>query len=207
MLKAKIVALVVVSLFLSAINGCPSNPAPVEKTGQTVCYSESGTPRDCAGTGEDGEYQKGAAWPNPRFTDNNDGTITDNLTGLIWLQNANCFGLVNVQDALSRSNELGDGSCGLTDGSNAGDWRLPNRFELESLLNLHYYGLAVPDTAGTGQWTEGDPFNNVQSDVYWSSTTHAFRTDSNWAVYMVDGSVDFNNKYSSVYAWPVRGGE
>ena len=30
--------------------------------------------------------------PSPRFTDNNDGTVTDNLTGLVWLKNANLFG-------------------------------------------------------------------------------------------------------------------
>ena len=36
--------------------------------------------------------KKGVAWPNPRFTDNGNGTVTDNLTGLIWLKNANCFG-------------------------------------------------------------------------------------------------------------------
>lgn len=40
--------------------------------------------------GEDASINKGVDWPNPRFTDNRNGTITDNLTGLIWLQNANC---------------------------------------------------------------------------------------------------------------------
>ena len=52
---------------------------PVEKTGQTTSYA----------TGDDGDLEKGLAWPNPRFTDNEDGTVTDNLTGLIWLKNAN----------------------------------------------------------------------------------------------------------------------
>ena len=32
------------------------------------------------------------AWTGVRFTDNGDGTVTDNLTALIWLKNANCFG-------------------------------------------------------------------------------------------------------------------
>jgi hypothetical protein len=31
------------------------------------------------------------AWPEPRFQDNEDGTITDRLTGLIWLKDAACF--------------------------------------------------------------------------------------------------------------------
>ena len=44
--------------------------------------------------------QKGVAWPNPRFTDNGNGTVTDNLTGLIWLKNANCFGTKKLGDGL-----------------------------------------------------------------------------------------------------------
>ena len=54
--------------------------------------ADSDSPLDPAPTGSDGDLQKGVAWPNPRFTDNANGTVTDNLTGLIWLKNANCFG-------------------------------------------------------------------------------------------------------------------
>ena len=32
--------------------------------------------------GRDGEYRAGVAWPSPRFTDNGNGTVTDNLTGV-----------------------------------------------------------------------------------------------------------------------------
>jgi hypothetical protein len=64
----------------------------VRKTGQTGCWDSSGAVIACAGTGQDGELQKGAALPSPRFTDNGDGTVTDNLTGLIWLKNADCWG-------------------------------------------------------------------------------------------------------------------
>ena len=71
-------------------SGCDP-PAPVPKTGQTISYEP----------GDDGYYQKGVAWPNPRFTDNGDGTVTDNLTGLIWLKNANCFGTRTWATALS----------------------------------------------------------------------------------------------------------
>ena len=60
--------------------GICTNKALVPKTGQTTSYD----------TGDDGEYQKGFEWPVPRFTDNENGTVTDNLTGLIWLKNANC---------------------------------------------------------------------------------------------------------------------
>ena len=55
----------------------------VPKTGQTTCYQHE-FPHPiipCAGTGQDGEFQKGIAWPVPRFTDNLNGTVT---TSPIW---------------------------------------------------------------------------------------------------------------------------
>ena len=62
------------------------------QTGQTKCYDTNGNQIPCAGTGQDGEIQAGVAWPNPRFTDNGNGTVTDNLTGLMWTKDANPVG-------------------------------------------------------------------------------------------------------------------
>jgi len=182
----------------------PTNPgylgAPVPKTGQTELYA----------TGDDGDLEKGIAWPNPRFTDNGNGTVTDNLTGLIWLKNANCssFGAPESwADALSDCNGLSAGYCGLTDGSIAGDWRLPNRSELNSLVDVAYYNPALSNTAGTGQWSPGNPFTNVQSNFYWSSSTFAYVTGYAWGVSMYYGVVISSNKTYSYYVWPVRGGQ
>ena len=171
-------------------NPCPpKGPAPVPKTGQTTVY----------GSRDDGYWQQavGVQWPNPRFTDNLDGTITDNLTGLIWLKHANCFGLRTWDNALSDSNGLADGSCGLTDGSSAGDWRIPNRFELASLLNLSYLDPAISHTPG---------FTHVQSYYYWSSTTTATNSGIAWYVDMGYGVVSMKPKSDVIYVWPVRGG-
>lgn len=55
--------------------------------------------------GDDGDLQKGTIWPGLRFTNNNDGTVTDNLTGLVWLTNANCFGYQDWNTALNLSSE------------------------------------------------------------------------------------------------------
>jgi len=176
---------------------CDKYPAPIPKTGQTISYA----------TGDDGDLEKGVAWPNPRFTDNGDGTVTDNLTGLIWLKDANCFGTRTWANALSDCNGLADGSCGLSDGSIVGDWRLPHRKELFSLVHDEYYNPAVPNTAGTGQWSEGVPFTNVQSNDYLSSTTVAYYTDGAWGVDMYYGSVNSHNKTDYDYVWPVRGGQ
>ena len=180
-------------------NPCPPNgPAPVPKTGQTTCYDNSGILVDCATTGHDGENQRGVTWPNPRFTDNGNGTITDNLTGLIWLKNANCFGMRTWNDALSDANGLKDGACGLSDGSDSGDWRLPSRFELESLLDMDNYDHALPS---------GHPFTDPQYFFYWSSTTNASDTLNAWGVAMGTGVVDRGRKnVHEFFIWPVRGG-
>src|SRR4030067_1969090 len=90
--------------------------AKVEKTGQITSYSNT--------SGEDGDLKKGVAWPNPRFTDKGNGTVTDNLTKLFWLKNANAFGERTWEQALSDANTLSSGSHGLTDGSKEGDCRL-----------------------------------------------------------------------------------
>jgi len=182
------------------------NYAPVEKTGQTTCYDEPGNVINCLDTGQDGDIQAGVTWPDPRFTDNGDGTVTDNLTGLIWLKNANCDGTKTWADTLTYCNNLASGSCDLSDGSIAGDWRPPNIRGLHSLIHYGFYNPAVPNTAGTGKWTSGAPFTDVQSFLCWSSTTYAGDTSYGWLVQMDDGYVAPDLKGDTGYVWPVRGG-
>lgn len=167
------------------------------KTGQTTCYNESGNVIDCVETGQDGDIQAGVAWPEPRFEDNGDGTVTDHLTGLIWLKNANCAGAMIWNDALNFCNNLASGACGLTDGSAAGDWRLPNIIELESLVNA--------EASNPAAWLNTQGFSNVQSFDYWSATTHANFTYYAWEVYMLSGHVGYYNYKSYNFSvWPVR---
>jgi len=165
------------------------------KTGQTSSYA----------TYDDGDLEKGAAWPEPRFNDNGDGTVTDYLTGLIWLKDAACFGIRRWNEALVDCDILQDGYCGLSDGSVSGDWRLPNRVELESLLDIKYYSPALSNALGTGQWSQNDPFNNVQSS-YWTSSTRAYMPAYAWCVDMLGGIVTGGMKDGGYYVWPVRGG-
>jgi hypothetical protein len=182
-------------------------PAPVGETGQVTCYNASGTAIACAGTGQDGDLRPGVQWPAPRFTDNGNGTVTDNLTGLIWLKNANCFGARNWTTALSDANGLASGSCGLVDGSSAGDWRLPSIFELQTLLDYEYYAPVLSNAAGTGQWTEGDAFSGVEMPS-WSSTTDVYTPSSALYLAFGNGAVGQTNKTSTDYfVWPVRGGQ
>ncbi len=175
--------------------------SPVAKTGQTTCYDASGNTGNmisCSGTGQDGEHQAGVAWPTPRFTDNNNGTVTDHLTGLIWLKNANCFGTRNWATALTSANTLASGSCGLSDGSTAGQWRLPNVKELESLIDWSQYNPALPS---------GHPFSGVQSSYYWSSTSYTNGPTHAWRVTLNNGLTRAYGKAYSYYVWPVRAGQ
>src|SRR5262245_34242284 len=79
----------------------PQCRAPVQVSGQKSCWTltENAVPQrvdvgsgESCPTGQDGDKQAGVPFPCPRFTDNRDGTVTDNLTGLVWLKNANPFG-------------------------------------------------------------------------------------------------------------------
>jgi hypothetical protein len=186
-----------------------SYAAGVPKTGQKVCYDASNVLTACPGTpaGQDGALQKGVAWPSPRFTINPNGTVTDNMTGLIWLANANCFGTQTWPNAMAAANTLASGACGLTDGSVAGAWRLPNVREQQSLVDNNYYLPAVPNTLGTGQWTPGNPFTDVRSENwYWTSSTYVDFPTNAWIVSLYDGSVSYGGKPGAYYVWPVRGG-
>lgn len=166
----------------------PTSTLSLPKTGQTISYA----------SGDDGAQQRGVPEPRPRFTTNGDGTVTDNRTGLIWLKNAHCFSSKVWSDAVKSANTLASGSCGLVDGSVAGDWRLPNREELASLVDRGRSSPALPDA---------NPFNDVQYfPYYWASSTYAYDTGTAWSVNVFDGVVGCYFKSSGNYVWPVRGG-
>jgi len=186
----------------SEVNARPS--INLAKTGQTTCYDSGGNAIDCANTGQDGDIQAGVEWPAPRFTDNSDGTITDNLTGLMWLKDANCFGNMTWQAALDNVKDLNNSPGSYTCGGynkNYTDWRLPNINELESLVNAEEY---------TNSWLNTQGFTNVQSSDYWSSSTIVSKKDDAWKVSMYYGSVrtdDESDKSDNHYVWSVRSGQ
>ncbi len=184
----------------------------VEIFGVTGVYPLSPVP--ATGAGDDSNPPRGVALPDPRFTNNNNGTVTDNLTGLVWLKKANCEGEKNWDQAHAFANGLRDSEtsdpnddCGLSDGSQAGDWHLPTVRELLSLINYNYSDPALSDTAGADKWTPDDPFRGVESSNYWSSTGNANDTDKAWNANPNNGNANNANKTNTNYAWPVRAGE
>jgi hypothetical protein len=189
-------------LFISSLivlNYAFAATVTLPRSGQSSCYDAAGSVIACSGTGQDGDKLKGAAWPNPRFIDNANGTVTDYLTGLIWLKNANCFNTQTWSTALSSANTLTSGACGLSDDSTAGQWRLPNITELESLVDAEHRNPALP---------AGHPFTSFQSsDGYWSSSNYAGDATYAWYVNMFVGNMYGYSKLNVGFVWPVRTGQ
>jgi hypothetical protein len=203
--------MVVISLLLLLVPlGATADTVTLPKTGQTLCYGAN-TTIDCVNSGQDGETQIGASWPIPRFTDNTNGTVTDNLTGLTWLQDPLCAALNpppatgalqggrDWASALVAANALRSGQCGLSDGSVAGTWRLPNVNEMESLVDLSQINPPLPANHHFGTFP--------QIPIYWTSTITADYYPGVNAIGedMFTGKIQGDNKANPKYIWPVKG--
>ncbi|MEO5368222.1 MAG: DUF1566 domain-containing protein, partial [Magnetococcus sp. WYHC-3] len=162
--------------------------APSFRTGQSVSMV----------TGDDAQKASGQPWPAQRLIDNGDGTVSDALTGLIWLAEADCLGRLSWQNGINAISTLANGQCGLIDGSAPGAWRLPNRRELRSLVD---HGRANPALPGGGA-----PFLGVTAESYWTSSTYADLPDQAWRVHMGEGDLLASSKEMAFAVWPVRGG-
>ena len=171
-----------------ALANCVPGPelaGRVLKTGQTTCWDSLGTPIACAGTGQDGELQKGVA---RSYTDNADGTITDNTTGLMWERlcdddvNPPCP-VINDVDTGYSWDEAYQKMAGLNTTpcfANYCDWRLPNYNELQTLVHYGKLGWAIDPAFDNGvdSFTGSGP----GSTIYWSSTTFQSYSTSGWLI-------------------------
>ena len=171
----------------------PAYPANIPKTGQTVSSV----------SGDDGDLEMGVAWPSPRFTNNGDGTVTDNLTGLVWSQDANTPGPAACSPGVTKrwQASLDHAAC-LNSNNYLGynDWKLPNKVEMLSLID---YGRSSPALSA------GHPFTNVQLGGYWTSTTEvSYNNRGAWVVLMSNGGLSNGSAKDihSMRVWPVRGG-
>ena len=120
------------------------------------------------------------------FTDNGDGTITDNLTQLVWqkIPNTETF----IWDRALVYAE------GLTIGTNS-DWRLPNIKELQSISN----------ELATNPSVFGPFFTGLGVHNYWSSSTLPNQTLSAWYWNTQFGITTYDTKTNPNYVICVRG--
>lgn len=171
-------------------------PTQVPKTGQNTCRGGGG-PVDCDDVvGQDGKLQKGVAWPVPRFTDHEDGTVTDNLTGLMWVKAPHELP-GNIADPWS-SKLWNDALAFCDDLDFAGhtDWRLPNVREIQSLMDYRQGALRLlPD---------GHPFEGIIGGIYWTSTSRLADADSKFSISFNDGHVGRSWNTQDREVWPVR---
>ena len=131
-------------------------------TGQTTSYT--------ATFGEDNDYTINA----PSYTDNSNGTITDNVTGLMWQQVDG--GEMTIENAPNYCSSL-------TLGGHT-DWRLPTPIESFSILNLQRNNPAMNTTY----------FPSSGADYWW---TNSFQANDNTKVWCTNAGGGIGNKPKS----------
>lgn len=121
-----------------------------------------------------------------QFTDKGDGTIKDNLTGLIWQKVPNPDSLT-WENALTYAENLTLGSFS--------DWRLPNIKELQSISDDKLVNPSVSTTF----------FPAIGVKKYWSSTSLPNQTTRAWYLYTQFGITTYDLKTARLAVLCVRG--
>jgi len=173
-----------ISRYVIAVRGTSS---VLPRTGQTTS----------AVSGDDGDLQAGLSWPDPRFTDNGDNTITDSLTGLVWEKSPSTTGYMTYSQSAAYVASLWTG------GKN--DWRIPTIRELQSLTCL--------DELNWVTWLNTLGFSALDyiGAYYWSSTANPRTTGNCFCISPTSGGwsmadVDRTSSGQYLFVWAVRGG-
>ncbi len=188
-----------------AVTGSAAAARPL-KTGQGTCYAGT-TVVPCDGsTGQDGELQMGVAHV---FEDNDDGTITDHATGLMWEKLANADTLHGYSysytwaDAFTKIATLNTSAF-----AGYSDWRLPSSLELSTLAN---FGQANPAAYAAFDIPFHDPCPSgctvfdcscTWSGNYWTSTTVVYAPLRAWTINFGVGGLNSGRQKSELF--PVR---
>ncbi len=143
-------------------------------------------------TGDDGDLQAGAAFNFQTLSIGGDLVTIDYNTGLMWAADGNGAGCWNG-NLWAWGNLLN--VCNNLVFAGYSDWRMPNRRELNSLVNS---GVAPP-TINSAY------FPNTKSDEYWTSTAYQAQTYRAWYINFSTGDINYQNKISSARVRAVRG--
>lgn len=123
-----------IQVLATCASDCTADVRSPLRTGQTNCYDNSDLIQ-CKETGQDGELQRGTP---QKFSDNGDGTITDNTTNLVW-EKLSDDGSIHDKDSTYTWNDAFAVKVATLNSENfAGqsDWRMPNLNELLTLWNV-----------------------------------------------------------------------
>jgi predicted outer membrane repeat protein len=212
-----------VDYFSGNQNGCPNGGAIYAAGNMPMnTYVCNGTNGIDGQNGGNGVRAEGPCFDNiNRYVDCGNGTVTDTVTGLIWLKQSNCLPNNNWMGANQAAAGLKDGDCGLTDGSSAGDWRLPSGAEWRATIaqavalgctaaNVEFRFKGPPtltNAGGTGCYSSGVDFFGPNFGPYWSNTSVVTEPGRAEYVDLLDGLVYIPLKSIDLYrVWPVRGG-
>ena len=142
---------------------------PIVDTGQTACYNADGAAITCPAEGE-ALYGQDAQFTGntPSYTDNGDGTVTDNVTGLIWTQSpdTDSDGDIDAADKKSYANAVAYCQDLSLAGNN--DWQLPTIKQLYSLIDFSGVdpsGYEGTDTSGLIPFIDTDYFDFAYGDT------------------------------------------
>jgi hypothetical protein len=111
--------------------------------------------------------------------DNGDGTVTDDVTGLMWIQN---------DVSQSQGKDAACAYCESLEFAGYSDWRAPSIEELQTIIDYRYHSPAI----------DGSIFDTTAiGDSYWSSTPLPSIPSFAWGIYSSNGIVDslFTNSY------------
>ncbi len=142
-----------------------------------------------------------ASTPDQDFTLHNDGTVTHNSTGLMWMRcslgqtwdGSTCTGAAST---FTWQNALGAAQSHNFAGHS--DWRLPNKNELASLVEQRCVSPAINSKIFPSTPTGGS---------FWSSSPYANDSYGAWNVHFGYGYVFGSNKYDDLRVRLVRAGQ
>ncbi|MBN2530346.1 MAG: DUF1566 domain-containing protein [Deltaproteobacteria bacterium] len=187
----------------------PGPSFPLADSGQRDCFDGAGALIDCpisnneAFFGQDAQF----GWDvdhdaNERYTriltTPNEPVVRDDVTGRMWqgcaqgMSGDNCeAGTVDLDISWIEALDL----CEEFEWGGYTDWRLPDEFELQSIVNLGNIGPAV----------DMDAFLATTADYFWTSSSYKVDESRAWAVDFWGGVVFPDSKTSGTAVRCVRG--